>query len=940
MFVERERDLTREFGGNDDDAADANDEDEDYNILMNNFVADHKNDGSVSVRLDHSPLHVDTSVTGMKGSKHGSSETVAPVAVSVSAALTNTNTNTNTNMIPVHVPRGMNDGKNHNVYALKTSKSDSDSDTHIDNDLTPSNILAGSNLGFIENGTTSNNINNRSSSSSNNSNNSGSHMTMNSVQVEAGTVSSTSISSAKHEEEVVDGKEIDKKHNSDHNALSQTHTVSDNRTKKSSTSKSSIQRAVRFLHHPSIAGMSTADKDAYLHSKGLTKADIQQANWIANQPMDMDVDRFKLKTKKEEYDDSFEGAWGSSKLQPQKNSGSRNISTNQNREAKGTAATATSTPTPSPTHVNSQHQKRLQNQQQQQQQQQQTHPQQNQHHHQHPNNQHNANGEIQTYNQNNNPMGRFGTATANTPPTMNSMNNMNMMMEPQLDLPNPLVPMTLGGVIAVFGIAVLRWLNGGEFELFPPSSPGPVEDEDEGNKSKAEEFGSARIGSDMSQNNHMMPIEEEYDEDGDNADDIIDDDDGGDGMLEEYEEMTNSTTARATAALNEELDSNHGHGLARDLQSLTLAIEKYTALQEETIKTQFEEKANKSTNNLMDLLKKKQQMKGKEEDTSSGGAAIEDLSGTTIQQFLQDKTIGLAMLVQLTEVKCSLKVMSHQFSSISSTHDNKSNDGDGDGDCGIIGENLVLRKLDEIRTQLQTIESKLIGSNANGEEETIDLKQSPTVETVGPSNVSSMKDEVGNKGSSSDDDDARIEAETEESAASKEVPIKNSKVNESTTGLPKESNKGKDSKEKGNASSPQNSDENESKDDSGGGSEKKATVQVGKEALQDALCSMKELNETIALKTCCQMLYLYVSNLSANPNSKQYQKIYTKNSTFKKKVGNVKFAKDVLLSVGFVDEGSFFLWKKEDNCNGDSANGDVSLLKDAVDILKQFQKKL
>ena len=110
-------------------------------------------------------------------------------------------------------------------------------------------------------------------------------------------------------------------------------------------------------------------------------------------------------------------------------------------------------------------------------------------------------------------------------------------------------------------------------------------------------------------------------------------------------------------------------------------------------------------------------------------------------------------------------------------------------------------------------------------------------------------------------------------------------------------------------------------------------VVVGMEALQDALQKMQSSNEATAIKSCAQMLYLYTSNLSTNPNSKQYRKIYTNSKTYTKKVGQVEFAKDVLLAVGFVDEEKSFLeWK-----NDTDIETAIGLLKEAASMLKKVK---
>ena len=46
----------------------------------------------------------------------------------------------------------------------------------------------------------------------------------------------------------------------------------------------------------------------------------------------------------------------------------------------------------------------------------------------------------------------------------------NAQASEQPELPNAIIPITIGGLIAMFGMAAFRWLNGGDFDLFPPSA--------------------------------------------------------------------------------------------------------------------------------------------------------------------------------------------------------------------------------------------------------------------------------------------------------------------------------------------------------------------------------------------------------------------------------------------------------------------------------------
>jgi hypothetical protein len=69
----------------------------------------------------------------------------------------------------------------------------------------------------------------------------------------------------------------------------------------------------------------------------------------------------------------------------------------------------------------------------------------------------------------------------------------------------------------------------------------------------------------------------------------------------------------------------------------------------------------------------------------------------------------------------------------------------------------------------------------------------------------------------------------------------------------------------------------------------------------------------------------------------------TKNNTFRNKIEKVQFSKDVLISAGFVDHGSYLEWQTahdetlEGDCNNHSS---VNVLNKAVKLLRRLQSDL
>jgi hypothetical protein len=119
----------------------------------------------------------------------------------------------------------------------------------------------------------------------------------------------------------------------------------------------------------------------------------------------------------------------------------------------------------------------------------------------------------------------------------------------EMSLPNPVVPMTIGGMIAVFGLAAFRWLNGQDFILFPTIIDRTIAD----------------------------TMNEEVDD---------------------YQSETNNTIDACDG------DKGQEEPLARDIQNLTATIENLAQIQKDTIKILERDKATKVTNVAMTALRK------------------------------------------------------------------------------------------------------------------------------------------------------------------------------------------------------------------------------------------------------------------------------------------------------------------------------------------------
>lgn len=399
----------------------------------------------------------------------------------------------------------------------------------------------------------------------------------------------------------------------------------------------------------------------------------------------------------------------------------------------------------------------------------------------------------------------------------------------EMNLPNPVVPMTIGGMIAVFGLAAFRWLNGQDFILFPTTIDRTIAD----------------------------TMNEEVDD---------------------YQPETNNTMNNC-----DDCDDNKGQEepLARDIQNLTATIENLAQIQKDTIKILERDKATKVTNVAMTALRKQS-------------------NTNNINHDIIDKIVECKYAFDALVKECkSWNIQSQPEVSDCPSHD-------------IIS--FMLPKLDSIGSMLECIQSNI-------EEE---IQTSKFDSKIHYPNICEAKEQdVLSTPNSTGRNDPKLPTKKNESSPGKE--------NESNT-----------CQSIDNITSTVQSDI--------------PTIIPSIESFQEALQKVQKSNSPTLVRSGCQMLYLQISNLIAHPSDKQFKRISTKSSTFKNKIGNVKWATQVLKSVGFEEEGSYLVYKseserrkleEEDTSNHQDVqkgshyqifleSNDLELLRDAASSLKQL----
>jgi hypothetical protein len=349
-----------------------------------------------------------------------------------------------------------------------------------------------------------------------------------------------------------------------------------------------IRRALHFISHPSLVGISSREKDSYLESKGYSKDEINSVN---------------------NYTAEFMDSGGKE---------SKGIHYNLDR------AWDQSTPTGSV---------KLENR-------------------------------IENYRQ----------QPPNSQYALKSFEQEGQINQHHLpDVPSPVVPMTVGGALAVFGMAAFRWLNGGDFVLFPS-------------------FASTSHNSGIGQNDEENDPHDVFEKDIDNNQDEIQ-------FLATRDAAPRRTTINDMATLqrqqtqpqSEQIDIDTvNSALSQDLQSLTAAIEKYTLIQIDAMKSKANEKARDKTDNAMVLLK---EQLGRTSHAEKFKKDTDQDPPSHLQSSIQ-----VNVLVQIIEMKSILETLLEKVNSISfMQHDEQS-----------VMIHEILEKINGIYDHIHKIKSHLL----------------------------------------------------------------------------------------------------------------------------------------------------------------------------------------------------------------------------------------
>ena len=657
-----------------------------------------------------------------------------------------------------------------------------------------------------------------------------------------------------------------------------------NKSNRRRSSNPKLSRAVRFLTNPSVVNLPLDDKIGYLRSKGLSNEEVDEA-----------LDMVELEN------DEMDVAWDDNDSDGENERDHRNDRhRDRRRRQRGQYADEYGRGQPYQQHQAYQ-----------------------------PSSQ-----QVVSYADNNQAVQPYQQQTPQ------QQQQQQALTEPGLAL-----PLTVGGILGVTAIAAFRWLNGGDFLLFPPpSAPSLAQDESHttngaagGVKFKAGGDGGGQVNT-GNETTVDSTIEEGYEEEEGGAalTQVEEEVEGGEhttneqdetiydyldeylGNGEEEEEAIGGGGGAATTANDTTYDEDERYhtadytyesgaepttgkappDIANRLENLTSAVEKFVAVQERTLKAKADEKGQAVTNSAMDLLRRSSSVTLSTPAVTpfrNGELQLQQPHGTprSIGGDSDGSVPDVAVAVLVTKMKCQLigvreAIKDAAKSGSSSTSMERAEE-----------------KLDEVTKTFERLETMLLGGKQVSDYETSELPVAANVASMyeTPSRMFETGELSPVPGCNDGDDPEVTDLDVTldmEMSPDRSVFGKEEEQNAVSAAAAAVAAQGR-------ALKPPTFEV----EDLGSTPEEP----IGMEALTRAfdILTNPAKNQADTIKACAQMLYLYVVNLSSNASSKRYRRVYTTNANFKNKVGSVVGGITVLESLGFVDKGSYMEWEGDLN---------------------------
>jgi len=509
-----------------------------------------------------------------------------------------------------------------------------------------------------------------------------------------------------------------------------------------------------------------------------------------------------------------------------------------------------------------------------------------------------------------------------TPPHDNSNNMQNMQPYPgatetqDMTPSSSFLPAWAGGIsLGIFTLAALRWLNGGDFVLFPP----PTASEPRGMEST--------IGSSMKDDEPLSSIHEEDTDESDSQQEEEEDnlpeenaqyDDEEDSRSNEDDELNMILKGTANA---QHFHTHNPHPapneLVLEIRALTSAIHSHRDVQERANRAVSKQVGKGMTDDAMDFLRQKKSEVEVPLQTSGADVSFEG------------KDIGLTVASMLTEVAGDLSLLKQSILESAGDSDgvgagnehfdelSEVLDGAKEADSGDKGEEDPFNQIDEVMEKMKKVLApNEVDAGKNGNEE-----HATQIDMV-TTKIQKMLAIVGNLNEKGGVDS--IDKKSNEAAAVEKESTLSPEPNATSTASP-------------TPNIIQQTDEKTQRSETPPQLSSNETAQTN-DQLEEALKTLANNNTPEDLKVGAQMLYLYCLNISKNPSVPRYRKIYTNNKTFRDKVGNLVGATDFLSAVGFVGRTTHFEWapQSEDASLVTKSRLDFALV--ALELMKNGSK--
>jgi len=434
---------------------------------------------------------------------------------------------------------------------------------------------------------------------------------------------------------------------------------------------------------------------------------------------------------------------------------------------------------------------------------------------------------------------------------------------------------TIGGMLGLGAAAAVRWLNGGDFVLFPsPSSStfggaaggaATVNTEQQHNKGRILQLQSPTNNPD---NISPVGIEDTVTED-DNEEEGQEDD--GDKEEEhdmtggEYSEFTSQYVASSNVATSPSKDTSNSNVLVQAMAQLALLSE--TMQQHVSVQQRILQKLSTNTSSSTAQSVTDQSMLALRQQQESGA------SSTTNNKEPVHSIPCMMLWYKLVEVQVELASLKQSYSD-SNRKTESSTELERRLEVTLERLAAVLKDLDLLNMPA----SAVTVTEKKNMDEVVDLisvaDDVPPLTKTGEQEEESLLKKKENDVFASG---ATLETKEEDDIMSKDLPI---------------------SDEKPNIDVVDNIDE----------------VDDSARHLRDLRKAVIDLvrlnaNDPVALKAGAQVLFLYVSNLSKNPHLPRFRRVFTSNDSFQK-VDKLKGGRELLCAIGFVpsEDDRFLEW--------------------------------